>query len=165
MVETLLICHVFLQEMTNQLQQYNQCHHNHLFLEQSQYLPYKNISLNSDINIDNIENILDTPDNNDIGYIIECDLEYPAEIHDKLKEFPPCPENLAPTKEMLSEYQKQIAEQNKVKIGGCAKLVPHLMKHEKYCIHYRNLKFVKELGVNITKIHNVVQFNQKPFLK
>jgi hypothetical protein len=40
-----------------------------------------------------------------------------------------------------------------------------LMKHEKYCIHYRNLKFVKDLGINITKIHNVVQFNQKPFLK
>jgi hypothetical protein len=77
----------------------------------SQYLPYKNISLNSDINIDNINNILDIPDDNDVGYIIECDLEYPAEIHDKLKEFPPCPENLAPTKEMLSEYQKTIAEQ------------------------------------------------------
>ena len=39
------------------------------------------------------------------------------------------------------------------------------MKHEKYCIHYRSLKFVKDLGINITKIHNVVQFNQKPFLK
>ena len=38
------------------------------------------------------------------------------------------------------------------------------MKHEKYCIHYRNLKFVKELGVNI-KVHNVVEFQQKPWLK
>jgi hypothetical protein len=128
----------------------------------SQYLPYKNISLNSNINIDNI---LELPDNSEIGYIIECDLEYPEEIHDKLKEFPPCPENLSPTIEMLSEYQKQIAENNKVKIGGCSKLVPHLMKHEKYCIHYRNLKFIKELGLEITAVHNVVQFNQKPFLK
>ena len=123
----------------------------------SQYLPYKNISLNSNINIDNI---LEVPDNNDIGYIIECDLEYPEEIHDKLKEFPPCPENLSPTTEMLSEYQKQIAGHNKVKVGGCSKLVPHLMKHEKYCIHYRNLKFIKELGIEITAVHNVVQFNQ-----
>jgi hypothetical protein len=58
----------------------------------SQYLPYKNISLNSYITIDQINSILDTtPDDNDVGYIIECDLEYPSEIHDKLKEFPPCP--------------------------------------------------------------------------
>ena len=128
----------------------------------SQYLPYKNISLNSEIDIDTI---LKTDDNSKYGYIVECDLEFPQEIHDKLKEFPPCPESIAPTKEMLSEFQKKMAEKNNVKVGSCSKLVPHLMKHEKYCIHYRNLKFVKELGVEITKVHNVVQFKQKPWLK
>ena len=128
----------------------------------SQYLPFKHIVINNNIDVDTI---LKTPDDNDIGYIIECDLEFPQEIHDKLKEYPPCPENLAPSKEMLSEYQKKIAEQNNVKVGGCCKLVPHLMKHEKYCIHYRNLKFVVDLGVKITKVHNVVTFNQSPWLK
>ena len=128
----------------------------------SQYLPYKNISLNSEIDIDTI---LKTDDNSKYGYIVECDLEFPQEIHDKLKEFPPCPESIAPTKEMLSEFQKKMAEKSNVKVGSCSKLVPHLMKHEKYCIHYRNLKFVKELGVEITKVHNVVQFKQKPWLK
>ena len=34
----------------------------------------------------------------------------------------------------------------------------------KYCIHYRNLKFVKELGFKI-KVHNIVSFNQKPWMK
>ena len=53
---------------------------------------------------------LKTDDDNDVGYIIECDLCAPKEIHDKLKEFPPCPESMAPTKTMLSEYQKEIAE-------------------------------------------------------
>jgi hypothetical protein len=128
----------------------------------SQYLPYANISLNKDITIDEI---IGTSDESDIGYIIECDLEYPQELHDKLKEFPPCPQNLSPTKTMLSDYQIKMAEKNNVKIGGCSKLVPHLMKHENYCIHYRNLKFVKELGINITKVHNVVEFFQKPWLK
>ena len=65
---------------------------------------------------------------------------------------------------MLSEYQKSIAEKNNVKIGSCKKLVPHLMDKIKYCIHYRNLKFVKDLGIEI-KVHNIVSFNQKPWMK
>ena len=128
----------------------------------SQYLPYRNIALTKDVDIDTI---LKTDDNSKVGYIVECDLEFPIEIHDKLKEFPPCPETFAPTKEMLSQYQHSLIEKDNIKVGGCSKLIPHLMKHEKYCIHYRNLKFVKELGVKITKVHNVVKFNQKPWLK
>ena len=70
----------------------------------SQYLPYKNLALNKDIGFDEIL----TGDEADVGYIIECDLEFPKEIHDKLKEFPPCPETLAPSTEMLSKYQKTL---------------------------------------------------------
>ena len=139
----------------------------------SQYLPYKNLALNKDIGIDEI---LKTGDEADVGYIIECDLEFPREIHDKLKEFPPCPETLAPSTEMLSKYRKGLLQKEQdstrktdketpLKTSGCSKLVPHLMKHAKYCIHYRNLKFVKELGVKIGKVHNVVEFNQKHGLK
>ena len=32
--------------------------------------------------------ILSTPDDNEYGYFIECDLEYPAEIKEKTKNFP-----------------------------------------------------------------------------
>lgn len=139
----------------------------------SQYLPYKNISLNNEIDIDTI---LKTDDNSKVGYIVECDLEFPQEIHDKLKEFPPCPESVAPKLEWLSDVQKamlkkeqdsvrQTDKDSPLKTSNCSKLVPHLMKHEKYCIHYRNLKFVEKLGVKIGIVHNVVQFKQKPWLK
>jgi hypothetical protein len=37
--------------------------------------------------------------------------------------------------------------------------------HKNYVIHYRNLKFVKELGVEIGKVHSVISFEQKPWLK
>ena len=33
------------------------------------------------------EDILNTPDDNEYGYFIECDLEYPAEIEKKTKTF------------------------------------------------------------------------------
>jgi hypothetical protein len=37
-----------------------------------------------------------------------------------------------------------------------------VFEHKKYCIHYRLLKYVvKELGVVITKIHNVVEFKKR----
>ncbi len=42
----------------------------------SQYLPYKNSALNKDIGIDET---LKTGDEADVGYIIECDLEFPRD--------------------------------------------------------------------------------------
>jgi len=44
-------------------------------------------------------------------------------------------------------------------------LVPHLYPHEKYCIHYRDLQFVHNLGVKIDKVHNIISFTQKKWLK
>ena len=71
-------------------------------------------------------------------------------------------------KAMLSKHietiAKKLAKQEDVDVG-CNKLIPHLMEHKNYCIHYRNLKFVKELGVKIGKVHNIVSFKQKEWLK
>ena len=43
--------------------------------------------------------------------------------------------------------------------------VPHLYEHKNYCLHYRNLKFIKSLGVEIGTVHNVVSFIQEPWMK
>ena len=52
-----------------------------------------------------------------------------------------------------------------MKHSKCQKLIPHLMKHEKYVIHYRNLKYIQKLGVKITEVHRVIEFEQKAWLK
>ena len=39
-----------------------------------------------------LEEILNTEDDNEIGYFIECDLKYPDNIKQKTKYFPFCPE-------------------------------------------------------------------------
>ena len=64
----------------------------------SQYLPTgefeKLLSPNTECNypVDQIvEDFLQIPDNNEYGYFIECDLEYPVEIEEKTKNFPLCP--------------------------------------------------------------------------
>ena len=50
------------------------------------------------------------------------------------------------------------------KLGG-NKLIPHLYPHYNYTIHYTNLKFLIELGVEAPQIHQILTFKQKPFLK
>jgi len=71
----------------------------------SQFLPYDDVKINKEITIDEI---LNTSDENETGYVIECDLHFPSHIHEKLKQFPPAPENIVPEDEWLSDYQKEI---------------------------------------------------------
>lgn len=132
----------------------------------SQYLPYKNLKL---INNALLGDILQTADDSEIGYIIECDLYFPPEIHDKLKEFVPAPETLTPDIEWFSEYQIATGEKigviNNGKYRGSNKLVPHLFEHKNYVIHYRNLKFIVDLGVEVRAVHKVLSFEQSPWMK
>ena len=134
----------------------------------SQYLPYTDPKYDNDVTL---EEVLKTSDKNEDGYILEVDLEYPEELHDLFKEYPPCPETLTPVYEWFSEFQKglyktvQGEKDQSNKYNGCNKLVPHLFKHEKYCIHYRNLKFVTKLGIKVTKVHNILKFKQKDWMK
>ena len=45
-----------------------------------------------------------------IGYFVECDLDYPEEIWQYTRDFPLCPENIVITDEMLSPFQKESLE-------------------------------------------------------
>ena len=126
----------------------------------SEALPYKDIVFDNDVTL---EDILNTADDAETGYIVKCDIHFPHRIHEKLKQYPPCPENLATDKDWLSDYQLKLAKDNHVRVGSCKKLTPHLFDHKDYCIHYINLKFIHELGA-VIKIHKVVSFKQKKWL-
>ena len=52
--------------------------------------------------------ILKTSDTSKYGSAVECDLEFPIELHDLFKEFPPCPESLTPNIEWFSDFQKEV---------------------------------------------------------
>ena len=54
----------------------------------SEYLPYDVIKFDNNVNL---EDILNTPDDNDIGYFFEVDLKYPNNIKEKIKRFPFAP--------------------------------------------------------------------------
>ena len=56
----------------------------------SEPLPYKDLQFNNNVSLDDI---LNTADDDETGYILGVDLSFPEHIHEKLREFPPCPEN------------------------------------------------------------------------
>ena len=101
-----------------------------------QSLPFENLQVKNNIKK---EEILNTDDDADVGYIVECNLKIPKEIHDDLREFPPCAENTCPKAEWMSDFQKELLNKNIIKLSRCPKLIPHLYEHKNYCIHYRNL--------------------------
>ena len=49
--------------------------------------------------------------------------------------------------------------------GKVKKLVPNLMNKNSYVIHYRNLQQCLELGMKLKKIHRILKFKQKDWMK
>ena len=74
-----------------------------------QDLPYKDIKLDTEITL---EEILKTADDAETGYTVEVDLSFPKEIHERLKQLPPCPETLTPKGEWFSECIREIYKKN-----------------------------------------------------
>ena len=61
-----------------------------------------------------LEEILNTPDDSDIGYFFGVDLEYPHNIRDRTRHFPFYPENKSTSKDDFSPYMKSIMSKNYV---------------------------------------------------
>ena len=59
---------------------------------------------------------MNTPDACDIGYFLEVDLRYPANIKEKLKKFPSCPENEIIPKDKYNDYMKKTKPKNYTKV-------------------------------------------------
>lgn len=112
--------------------------------------------------IDNFD-VTAIADDSDVGYIVEVDLEYPRQLHDKHSSFPLAPEHLEIKRDMLSTYQQSFFE-NGLHWRPCTKLAPNLYDKHNYVTHYRNLKFYVQQGMVITKIHKILSFKQSPWL-
>ena len=126
-----------------------------------QYLPYGGFKW-----IDPESFSLDTVRaDSDEGHILEVDLTYPKELHDFHNEYPYCCEHTTLTDEVLSPYAKHIAEKHELTIGKSSKLISSLTDKTRYVIHEMNLKQAVDAGLKLTKIHRVVEFNQKPWMK
>ena len=66
---------------------------------------------------------------------------------------------------MLSPYCKGLKDSENISSGRVHKLVPNLMTKEKYVLHFRNLQQYLSLGLKLKKVHRVLEFTQKPWMK
>ena len=85
------------------------------------------------------------------------DLKYSRELHDSHNDYP-----LAPR---LPKTCETIRDRHKISMGKVFKLVTTLMDEKNYVLHYRNLRLYDSLGLKVTKVHRVLEFDQSPWLK
>ena len=81
----------------------------------------------------------------DYPCVLEVDLEYPEELHETHNDYPLAPERL--------------------KINKVEKLIPTLLKKEKYVLHGQNLQLYLELGLKLKWIHRGIKFREEPWMK
>jgi len=99
-----------------------------------------------------------------IGYIVECDLEYPTHLHDLHNAYPLAPEHLCIGEDMLSDAHKFMLAATECRHLKCTKLVSNLRDKSHYVTHYRCLQFYLDHGLVLTRIYRVVAFAQRPFI-
>ena len=111
----------------------------------SEKLPVDGFEWIEDISKIDEDFIKNYDENRDVGYFIKADIEYPKELHNKHSDLP-----------FLSE---------RMKVNQCKKLVCNLYDKKDYVDHIRLLKQDLNHGLKIKKIHKVLKFNQRAWLK
>ena len=126
-----------------------------------QYLPIGNHKF---IN-ESLETILNCSDTSETGYLVKCDISIPIELHEYFKDYPPCPEQRIVNIEELSEQQQNLLKTNNIRLAKTEKLMLTLYDKKDYVIHYRLLKKYVSLGLIVTKVCQVLSFDQGPWMR
>ena len=109
-----------------------------------------------------IRQILNVPQDSAISYFVEVDLECARDVHDNnQRDYPLAPVKEIVQDEWLSDFQFSLKEQYNIPEAKVPKLLQTLFDKKNYVVHYKLLQLYVQLGLRITKLHRVVQFNQE----
>ena len=111
----------------------------------SQKLPVNNFEWIKDTSQFNEDFIKNYNEESDEGYFLEVDVQYLEKLHELHNDLPFLPERM--------------------KIEKVEKLVTNLHDKTEYVIHIRNLKQALNHGLVLKKVHRVIKFNKKAWLK
>ena len=100
---------------------------------------------------------------------LEVDLNYPKKLHKLHEDFPLAPERYKITYNELSpinQFLYKKMQKNTSQDTYCEKkLIPTFHNRKYYILHIKCLLFYLSHGLILKKIHRIVSFKQKPFLK
>ena len=125
----------------------------------SQPLPFDGLKFDNNVKL---EDILNTPDDSNIGYFIEVDLTYSNNIKEKTKNFPFAPVNKKTNPDKFSDYMKEIKPDTYIQTK---ELICDWSDKKNYLVHYRMLKFYLRHGMIVDKVHNIISFRQSRWLE
>ena len=111
----------------------------------SQRLPkinFKWVEDTSKIDEDFIKNY---NENSSKGYILKVDVKHPRKLHDLHSDLPFLPK--------------------RIKIDKCKKLVCDLRNKKRYVVHIMSLKQALNHGLKLKRVHRIIEFSQKAWLK
>ena len=111
----------------------------------SQKIPVNNFKWVEDTSEINEEFVKNYDENSNKGYILEVDVKYPKKLYDLHSDLPFLP--------------------RRMKIDKCEKLVCNLHNKKKYVVHIKPLKQALNHGLKLKKVHRIIEFNQKAWLK
>ena len=99
------------------------------------------------------------------GFILEVDLEFPQELHDKHNNYPLALETTQVLGDWYSPYQQALASELGLSKDKTEKLLLTLRDKAKYVLHYRNLQLYLSLGMRLKKVHSVLAFDQEDWME
>ena len=111
------------------------------------------------------EEIMNKKENAKKGWILEVDLEYPAELHKEHNSYPLAPEKKVVKKESMSDYQKNLIKELDLKLPNSNKLLLTLEDKNDYVVHYSNLQFYLKQGMKLKRVKRVLEFEQECWME
>ena len=111
----------------------------------SQKLPVDNFKWVQDTSKINEEFMKNYNENSYKGYILEVDVKYPKKLHDLHSDLPFLPK--------------------RIKIDKCKKLVCDLHNKKEYVVHIKSIKQALNHVLKLKRVHRIIEFSQKPWLK
>jgi hypothetical protein len=130
-------------------------------------LPHSNFSWVEDVSGFTRDFILGIEEEGEWGYTLEVDLGYPEHLHRSTADFPLAPESGEITQDMFSDFMnnfyKSLNPNTTYKTSR--KLLLTQLNREHYIVHFAILKFYLTMGLVLNKVHHVVKYKQKAWLK